>query len=180
MSASQNPQAVSKTLRLTSQGSAVDITPATAVDALEFDLTREDSSVEGERDDMGISAPPTARSVTAATVEDPPNTIQPSFLLDLQHELTTEPVVRTFGGHGAESESPESANGMQEVFDGVPPVDAMAERAVVGPTDDADDEIGDIQVTRTLRAEFVCLDGVDLVMFNTLAHVTKSPPPPSS
>ena len=53
MSATQNPQPVSKRLRLTSRGSAVDSPSATVVDALEFDLTREDSSVEGERDDIG-------------------------------------------------------------------------------------------------------------------------------
>ena len=62
MSATQNPQPVSKRLRLTSRGSAVDSPPATVVDALEFDLTREDSSV-GERDDMGMSVLPTAKSV---------------------------------------------------------------------------------------------------------------------
>ena len=56
MSATQNPLPVSKRLRLTSRGSAVDSPPATVVDALEFDLTREDSSVEGKRDDMGMSA----------------------------------------------------------------------------------------------------------------------------
>ena len=48
----------------------VDTPPDTVVNALEFDLTREDSSVEGERDDTGLSALPTARSVTAAIVED--------------------------------------------------------------------------------------------------------------
>ena len=153
--------------------SAVDSPPATVVNALEFDLTREDSSVEGERDDMGMSAPPTARSVVASAVEDPPNVIQPSLLQDLQHELTPEPVVRNFGGHGVESESTESAHDVQEVLDAVPP----AERAVAGPTDDSDHEIGDIVVTRALRAVFVCLDGVDLiVMFKTRAHVMKSPP----
>ena len=52
---------------------------------------------------------------------------------------------------------------MQEVLDGVPRVDAMAERAVAGPFDDSDHEIGDIQVTRALRAAFACLDGVDLI-----------------
>ena len=124
MSATQNPQPVSKRLRLTSRGRAVDSPPAT------------------ERDDMEMSAPPTARSVIASTVEDPPNMIQPSLLQDLQHELTLEPVVRNFGGHGVESESTESAHDVQEVLDAVPPVDAMAERAVAGPTDDSDHETG--------------------------------------
>ena len=142
------------------------------VDALEFDLTREDSSVEGERDDMGMSAPPTARSVIVLTV-DPP--IQPSLLQDLQHELTPE--VTNFGGHGVESDSTESAQDVQEVLDAVAPVDAMAERAVAGATDDTDHEIGDILVTRALRAAIACLDGVDfIVMFKTRAHVMKSPP----
>ena len=58
MLASQNPQPVSKRLRLTSRGS-VDTPLTSVVDALGFDLTREDSSVAGERDDMGLSAPPT-------------------------------------------------------------------------------------------------------------------------
>ena len=44
------------------------------------------------------------------------------------------------------------------------------------PNDDSDHEIGDIQITRALRAAFVCLGGVDLVvMFKTRAHVMKSP-----
>ena len=51
-SASQNSQPVSKRLRLTSRGSAVMFSPGdNVVDALEFDLTREDSSGEGERDE---------------------------------------------------------------------------------------------------------------------------------
>ena len=63
--------------------------------------------------------------------------------------------MRNFGGHT------ESAHDVQEVLD----------------ADDSDHEIGDIQVTRALRAAFVCLDGVDLVvMFKTRAHVMKSPP----
>ena len=37
-----NAQPVSKRLQLTSGGSAVDTPPDTVVDALEFDLTRED------------------------------------------------------------------------------------------------------------------------------------------
>ena len=64
---------------------------------------------------------------------------------------------------------------MQEVLDGVPRVDAMAERAVAGPFDDSDHEIGDIQVTRALRAAFACLDGVDLIIQDQ-GHVMKSPP----
>ena len=83
MSATQNPQPVSKRLRLTSRGSAVDSPPATVVDALEFDLT-----VEGERDDMGMSMLPTARLVTVSTAEDPPTT-QPSFRQE-QHEFFPE------------------------------------------------------------------------------------------
>ena len=113
MSATQNPQPVPKRFRLTSRGSAVDSPPATVVDALEFDLTREDSSVEGERDDMGMSVLPTARSVTVSTVEDPPNTTQPSFRQELQHELIPE--VRNFEGHGVENDSTESAQYVQEV-----------------------------------------------------------------
>ena len=57
----------------------------TVVDALEFDLTREDSSVESERDDIVMSALP-----IPTTVEDPPNTIQPSLREELQHELIHE------------------------------------------------------------------------------------------
>ena len=59
-----------------------------------------------------------------------------------------------------ESDSTESAQDVQEVLDVIPPVDAMAERAVAGPIDDTDHEIGDIVVTRVLRAAFACLDGV--------------------
>ena len=137
------------------------------VDVLEFDLTREDSSVEGERDDIVMSALP-----IPITVEDPPNTIQPSLWEELQHELIHE--VRNFEGHGVESDSTDSA---QEVLDVVPPIDAMAERAIAGPPNDADHEIGAVVVTRVLRAAFACLDGVDLiVMFKTRAHVMKSPP----
>ena len=77
--------------------------------------------------------------------------------------------MRNVGGHLSESESTESAHVVQEAL---PLVDATAERAVAGPPDDSDHEIGDIQVTRALRAAFVCLDGVDLVvMFKTWAHV---------
>ena len=126
---------------------------------------------------LGMSAPPTARSVIASTTEDPPNTIQPSLLQDLQFELTPEQVERNFGRHGVESESTESAHDVQEVLDAVPPVVAKAERAVAGTTDDSDHQIGDIVVIRAFRAAFICLDGVDLVvMFKTRAHVMKSPP----
>ena len=57
---------------------------------------------------------------------------------ELQHELILE--VRNFEGHGMELR----VHRMQEVLDVVPPVDAMAERAVAGPSDDTDHEIGDI------------------------------------
>ena len=58
----------------------------------------------------------------------------------------------------------------------VPRVDAMAERTVAGffPTIQI---IWTFQVTRALRAAFVCLEGVDLiVMLKTRAHVMKSLP----
>ena len=55
------------------------------VDALEFDLMREKSSGEGELDETWVSAPH-CQVGAGATVEDPPNTIQPSLLQDLQYE----------------------------------------------------------------------------------------------
>ena len=47
MSATQNPQPVSKRLRLTSRGSADDSPPATVVDALEFDRPTRYNPVSG-------------------------------------------------------------------------------------------------------------------------------------
>ena len=52
----ENAQPVSKRLRLTSGGSAVDTSPDTVVDALEFDLTREDSSGDEMCPDAEVGA----------------------------------------------------------------------------------------------------------------------------
>ena len=65
----------------------------------------------------GESAIATRRSTTVATMEDPPNSPQPSLLQDLQYESIIaeeyggpvgQPVARNPGGHDFESDSTES------------------------------------------------------------------------